>query len=278
MGDSRVHPAHEAWDQIVLLVDDPWWNTHYPPNGWGCRCHVRSANKRQLEKEELNVGKAPEIEMTNQLDRSTGELVPTPNGIDLGWDYNIGKAYLGPDAAFGRRVMQLPAKTRDAALASTTTVTPYLLSPFRRWAKQALASNIARGETRTVGWLSPKTVNFLDRRPGAPTPETALITITDARLKRMQRELKRRLAKKLADTDLFNMPQHIANRKAVLYDIRGPALLYVFDVRKSGKGKFVVRINFRHKGEISNSVRSGDITPAINLMDKSQFVLVEGKL
>ncbi|HEC12278.1 MAG TPA: phage head morphogenesis protein, partial [Acidiferrobacteraceae bacterium] len=116
VGDLRVRPEHAAWDQIVLPVDDPWWDTHYPPNGWGCRCHVRSANKRQLKQEGIKLGKAPKTTMVNQLDRSTGELVPTPNGIDLGWDYNIGKAYLGPDAAFGRRVMQLPAKTRDAAL------------------------------------------------------------------------------------------------------------------------------------------------------------------
>jgi uncharacterized protein with gpF-like domain len=36
-GDSRVpRPEHLAWDGLVLPADDPWWNTHYPPNGWGC--------------------------------------------------------------------------------------------------------------------------------------------------------------------------------------------------------------------------------------------------
>ncbi len=35
-GDS-IHPRkeHLAWDGIVLPADDPWWDTHYVPNGWG---------------------------------------------------------------------------------------------------------------------------------------------------------------------------------------------------------------------------------------------------
>src|SRR5207237_8429074 len=39
---TSLHPRveHLAWDGITLPVDDPWWDTHYPPNGWGCKCGV----------------------------------------------------------------------------------------------------------------------------------------------------------------------------------------------------------------------------------------------
>ncbi|GAA4349904.1 hypothetical protein GCM10023185_06980 [Hymenobacter saemangeumensis] len=37
-GDSRVREEHRAWDNITRPADDEWWNTHYPPNGWLCRC------------------------------------------------------------------------------------------------------------------------------------------------------------------------------------------------------------------------------------------------
>jgi uncharacterized protein with gpF-like domain len=28
---------HMAWYDLVLPADDPFWDTHYPPNGWGCQ-------------------------------------------------------------------------------------------------------------------------------------------------------------------------------------------------------------------------------------------------
>lgn len=37
-GDDRVRPLHAAWDGIVKPVDDPWWDTHNPPNDFNCRC------------------------------------------------------------------------------------------------------------------------------------------------------------------------------------------------------------------------------------------------
>lgn len=38
VGDDRVRPEHKAWDDITRPASDPWWDTHYPPNGWLCRC------------------------------------------------------------------------------------------------------------------------------------------------------------------------------------------------------------------------------------------------
>ena len=37
-GDERVRPEHAAWDGIVKPVDDPFWDSHNPPNGYNCRC------------------------------------------------------------------------------------------------------------------------------------------------------------------------------------------------------------------------------------------------
>jgi SPP1 gp7 family putative phage head morphogenesis protein len=38
VGDERVRAEHRAWDGITRPADDAWWKTHYPPNGWLCRC------------------------------------------------------------------------------------------------------------------------------------------------------------------------------------------------------------------------------------------------
>jgi hypothetical protein len=33
-------PLHLAWNGLTLPHDHPFWQTHSPPNGWGCRCRV----------------------------------------------------------------------------------------------------------------------------------------------------------------------------------------------------------------------------------------------
>lgn len=35
--DGRERDEHRAWNNVALLVSDPWWETHYPPCDWGCR-------------------------------------------------------------------------------------------------------------------------------------------------------------------------------------------------------------------------------------------------
>lgn len=93
-GES-VHPRpeHLAWDGLILRHDDPWWDTHYPPNGWGCKCRVITLSERDMER--LGKGSpdtAPEIERYSWMDRE-GTEHQVPIGIDPGWDYNVGKEW-----------------------------------------------------------------------------------------------------------------------------------------------------------------------------------------
>lgn len=39
-GDDRVRDEHAKLDGIVRPIDDPFWDSHYPPLGWRCRCDV----------------------------------------------------------------------------------------------------------------------------------------------------------------------------------------------------------------------------------------------
>lgn len=92
---TRPRPEHEAWDGKVLDADDPWWDTHYPPNGWGCRCSVRALSKRDLARMgKSGPDKAPEIvweEKTVGVRGPNPRTVKVPEGIDPGWGYNVGK-------------------------------------------------------------------------------------------------------------------------------------------------------------------------------------------
>ncbi len=40
VGDSRVRDEHKLMNGVVKPIDDKFWDTWYPPNGWNCRCDV----------------------------------------------------------------------------------------------------------------------------------------------------------------------------------------------------------------------------------------------
>jgi SPP1 gp7 family putative phage head morphogenesis protein len=40
VGDERVRQTHKLLDGIIRPIDDDLWKTHYPPNGWNCRCRT----------------------------------------------------------------------------------------------------------------------------------------------------------------------------------------------------------------------------------------------
>ena len=94
LGPSKEHrDDHVAWNGVILPVDDPFWKTHMPPNGWGCKCRVRQLTQRQVDK--LG-GVSTRPEMTTMLWQhpQTGKVYHAPKGIDPGWDYNPGQHYL----------------------------------------------------------------------------------------------------------------------------------------------------------------------------------------
>ncbi|MGX9522487.1 phage minor head protein [Vibrio mediterranei] len=86
---AQEHPRelHLSWNNLVLPLDDPWWETHTPINGYGCKCKKFSASQRDLDRLGLKVSKAPAIEHYEFVDKVTGEVHQIPKGIDPGFDY-----------------------------------------------------------------------------------------------------------------------------------------------------------------------------------------------
>ena len=87
MGDGKVRHTHRALNDIALPAGDPFWNGHYPPWEWGCRCQVvglmdidveeiRAADKdKPLEKHRIIEGEARKQLVEN------GRLVKGPTEI-----------------------------------------------------------------------------------------------------------------------------------------------------------------------------------------------------
>lgn len=100
--DSKTRPAHRGMHGEIFRKDDPIWNIWYPPNGFNCRCRVRSLTKEEAEKIGISEGKiiwktenitktdptSPKIQIGGYIDEK-GNTYYT----DKGFSYNPAKAF-----------------------------------------------------------------------------------------------------------------------------------------------------------------------------------------
>lgn len=48
-GDDKVRVSHQDLNGITLPVEDAFWNSYYPPNGWRCRCVAKEVLKSKYQ-------------------------------------------------------------------------------------------------------------------------------------------------------------------------------------------------------------------------------------
>jgi SPP1 gp7 family putative phage head morphogenesis protein len=92
--DGRERPQHHAWNGTILPVDDPWWDTHYPPCAWRCRCRPIARSQRMLDRQGKAVTEPERFPMVPWTNHRTGETGMIEKGLGKGWDYNVGREYL----------------------------------------------------------------------------------------------------------------------------------------------------------------------------------------
>ncbi len=115
--DERTRASHRSWHGTVLRWDDPWWDTHYPPNGWRCRCSTMQLGEADMKR----YGFTPTDPAPNDgpgrvwTNPRTGETQVVPPGIDPGWAHNPGKI---PGFAINPAKYDLPGLGHAAAEAA----------------------------------------------------------------------------------------------------------------------------------------------------------------
>ena len=97
VGDSRVRDSHAQLNGTILPKDDPFWQTHYPPWDWGCRCVA--------------------VELTEEMAREE-QADGTGSVRDEGWSQDYRAAHRGRDESkdYQFRPGSLSIALDDAAL------------------------------------------------------------------------------------------------------------------------------------------------------------------
>lgn len=92
--DGRVRPSHAILDGKIYPADHEFWSAHYPPNGYRCRCGVRTLSDRQVKQRGLTVETAlPKDGVWTDPKTGMEYHVQFP-GADKGFRGNPGKDWL----------------------------------------------------------------------------------------------------------------------------------------------------------------------------------------
>lgn len=165
LGPSEVHrEEHAKLEGIILSVDDPFWDVHYPPNGWGCKCHLRQITRREADRRG-GVSPTPQVDRVEWINKRTGKVETIPDGVDPAWATNPGKAR--QDSAL--KTLGQKAITTKQELSSGVIRSHLKDSVFSDWLKKAKGSYpvavlsddsmAAIKANQRIVWLSAETVN-----------------------------------------------------------------------------------------------------------------------
>lgn len=114
--DFRTRPLHASWDRKVLPVKSGWWDAHYPPCGYNCRCGVIQLSGDEVEAMGLKVTRdEPDDGTYKWTNPRTGDVHHIANGIDPGFEHNAGKTWGWSKKLLDEKIDALPPSMSEAA-------------------------------------------------------------------------------------------------------------------------------------------------------------------
>lgn len=279
MRDERVRASHRAWDGLVLPVNHPFWRTHYPPNGWRCRCTAFALNQRDVDRRrasgEAIQTEAPPIDWISYVNPRTGQVVPVPRGIDPGFAYNPGQARDGAffDQALGKALTASPLAGAVAVAQATADHHLMLTQAVQQWGEwvDGLVADPAHPASagRNVGTLPVGAVRALVQR-GVP-PASAVLGVQAA-------DAQRALQAGTGPALYRRLPALLAAARAALL-VRGsqpPTLLLVVDLTAADGS--VSKLAVQVLAARVNLVRSLSVMPAEDLRSEATYDLLWGSI
>lgn len=270
--DSVLHPRplHLAWHGLTLRWDHPFWQAHFPPNGWGCQCRITSVTRNEGEtSSRAGLGDPPEG--WDQIDPKTGEQL----GIDKSFGYAPGASVNKPMLdLIDNKLINLDA---PLGVAMWDVLKPALLAEqsasFANWVDGVVQFGSTRHTRQIAGVMQSQEIDYLTQAGKAPV--TAEIAIEDSLLVGKKAQRHEAFGDALTIDEWKSVPAALANDPKVYFDKINETLLYVLPSLTENRSiKLAVSVNFvtARPKETVNLARSGFKINVQALEDRTRYV------
>ena len=103
-GDDSVRNEHRLLDGVTKRIDDPFWQTYYPPNGWNCRCEAIQVPDDEAEETAEGTYRTPAVDSLFRTNvGETGLIFPKGHAYYIGIpsaEIRKAIAYLPPENGY----------------------------------------------------------------------------------------------------------------------------------------------------------------------------------
>ena len=237
--DENTRASHGALNNKVFRFDDPIWQSHYPPNGWGCRCRVRALSDRRLQ----SLGLAPQSSegllsqrtVETGFDKRTGEVYEsevttfsqgkqtmTP---DPGWSQNGGALVYGADVALLRKVTAVKELALRTQVVQSINNSALRHQAFAGWVDAVLDKQKAGHSVQAIGFMNEAVAAAVYNKTGK-TPARVLV-INEKQLVHADSKKHIQGGIALSRDELKALPMLMVSYDAVFWDRDHNNLMYV---------------------------------------------------
>ena len=240
--DSRTRPRHRALNGRIFRYDDPVWGVLYPPNGYNCRCRVKtlslaefndeggalSQGEGRMETIDVDLGgKRGSIPVTGYRDPGTNKMfLPDP-----GFDSNPGAGY-GRDIALARRVQEMPSRKIRTQVWQALNNSPERLASWYRQVDAVVGTRSSLPRPRlgdgasVIGFVDDAVADFSRRMNPAVEP-TRVLAMPHKRLLHADSEKHQQAGIALSKAQYVALPGIIAKPDAIYWDRAENGLVFV---------------------------------------------------
>lgn len=256
--DGKTRPSHKVLSGRTFRFDDPFWASHYPPNGFNCRCRVRTLSDFRLDKEQLTPESGVGNMVTEQVavpDRATGQVQRRPvtgyrvpqTGYtvftDVGFSANPGAAAFGTDMEMARKLSLVQDPALRAQAVQALNGNPARREAFGTWARRVLETG--RGSQADV-----QVVHFMLGAVGTVVAEhgcepAQVAVVSSKRLLHANSPKHREMGTAPEPAMLADLPALLDRADRILWDNANGNLVYVIPVSDGKSLKIILDVPAR---------------------------------